>query len=330
MDDPKPPGRAERAFAVLNPASGSADDGVRKAIEREFGGVRAPVEFHETAEDEDMSAVVGDAVGRGADLIIAAGGDGTVSAVANGLVGANNGDGRGAVLGIVPLGTANVLARELGMPLDVEIAAKALAGPHELRSVDAMRIDGRCYFTQVGVGIDALMIRDTDTATKKRFGRAAYIWTAITNLIGFEPRRFTLTIDGKVVKRRATQVVVANVGSMGDPRFRWGPQIRVDDGTLDICVVSAKTMFDYAKVVWHVVRRQHHLSPNIRYYHATKSVEIALGKPLPVQADGEVIGDTPVRIDLISGAIRVAVPVGATAAVEEAEPGSPAADPWVP
>ena len=130
-----------------------------------------------------------------------------------------------------------------------------------------MKVGGKHYFTQVGVGIDALMIRDTKREHKRRFGRLAYLWTALTRLLGFQPRRFLIEVDDRQERRRASQVVVANSGTLGQPPFRWGPDIRPDDGRLDVCIVRARTLLDYLSLAWHVVRGQHGRDPNMRYLH---------------------------------------------------------------
>src|SRR5690606_31252171 len=121
-----------------------------------------------------------EAIDAGAQLVIAAGGDGTVSAVADGLIGSD------VPMGILPLGTANVLARELGLPLDPDATCAVLASSRETATLDVMRVGGRPFFTQVGVGLDSLMIRDTDTEAKQRLGRLAYLWTAAERLAGFQ------------------------------------------------------------------------------------------------------------------------------------------------
>lgn len=292
-----------RVVAVMNPKAGSAaGDAIRKALGECFAGGESRLEIYETRDGEDLGAVVRDRVARGADLVIAAGGDGTVSAVADALAGS------GTPMGILPMGTANVLARELEVPLDLDAAARLIASDHRLATIDAMRVGGRHYLTQVGVGLDALMIRDTPTAQKKRFGKLAYLWVALKHLLGFQPRRFVIEVDGKAKKARASQVIVANVGTLGQPPFRWGPDIRPDDGTLDVCVSKARTLLHYLGLFWHVVTRRHRADPNVRYLHARRSIAITTRHPLPVQADGEVIGETPVRIEAAPGAVRVIVP----------------------
>ncbi len=305
-------GRRTRAFAVLNPRSGSCTvSDVREAIGRHLAGIE--IEVHEVSDGDDVRSLVLSALGRGCDPVIAAGGDGTVSSVADALVGSS------AHLIVFPLGTANVLARELGIPVELEGACQlgahrfregSLAGErHAVAVIDAMRIENRHYFTQVGVGIDALMIRDTAAEHKRRFGRIAYLWTALTRLIGFQPRRFTLTVDGRRLDLKASQVLVANTGMMGQPPFRWGPDIRPDDGRVDVCIARARSIVDYSKLLWHVLRSSHGKSPNLRYEVASRSVVIDAKHPLPIQADGEILGPTPVRIEVVPRALRVVVPV---------------------
>ncbi len=315
--DERTAARPARAFSVLNPKSGSctvAD--VRKALAEHLACAGA--EVHEVGEGDDIAAIVREALARGCDPIVAAGGDGTVSTVADVLVGTS------AHLIVLPLGTANVLARELGIPVDLEGAALlgslrlkgatpvegAPAGrDHAVVRLDAMKIGKRHYFTQVGVGIDALMIRDTADAHKRRFGRLAYLWTAATRLVGFQPRRFRITVDNRTIAVKASQLVVANTGMMGQPPFRWGPDIRADDGRLDVCIVRARTLLDYLGLLRHVALGSHKRSPNVRYEVANRSVLIDAKHPLPVQADGEVLGETPVRVDVIPAALRVVVPL---------------------
>jgi YegS/Rv2252/BmrU family lipid kinase len=305
--------RTRRVLVVLNLAAGQgAAVAVRQALERAFAEAdpsrEAPrFDVHETSPGEPIADLVRRAAGQGegeCDLVAAAGGDGTVSAVGNGLSGST------AALGIIPMGTANVLARELGIPLDLDAACRLLAGAHGLKAIDMMEVDGQGYFTQVGVGIDAMMIRDTNREAKRRFGRAAYLWSAFVHLIGFQPRRFSVTTDQQRRRFRASEVLVANCGILGQPPFRWGPEIHADDGRLDVCIVRARTLLDYARLGWHVVLHQHKKSPNVRYLTARHEIAIAARRPLPVQADGEVIGQTPVTVRVRPEAVRVVVPLG--------------------
>lgn len=321
MTDHAPPSLtplvARRVFVILNPVAGQGGvESVREVLASAFTATgsgpsngdndaadESRCTIRETTADDDPAALARAAAEQGSyGLVVAAGGDGTVSAVANGLVGTST------PLGILPLGTANVLARELGIPIGLEDACRVLAGSYAVTAIDAMRVKDRCYFTQVGVGIDAMMIRDTRREAKRRFGRAAYLWTAFTGLLGFAPRRFRVECDGRSLRVRASQLVVANCGLLGQPPLRWGPDIRPDDGRIDLCIARARSLRDYATLACYVVLGQHKRSPNIRYLTAQDRITIATQRALPVQADGEVIGETPVEVVVVPRTLRVVVP----------------------
>ncbi len=295
--------RLLHVFIVLNPMAGkSTAADVRAALGRHFSAETWTQEVYETIGGEQVAAIVRAALARGCDLVVAAGGDGTVSEVAEALV------HTGIPLGIVPVGTANVLARELGLPLDLDGACVLLASEHATNSIDAMQVGDKAFFLQIGVGIDSLMIRDTDRAAKRRFGRAAYLWNAIKWLIGYQPRRFTIVVDGRRLRPRAAQVLVANGGVLGMPPFSWGPHIRPDDGRIDVCVLSARALSDYLRVGWQVLIGHRRRGQHIRYYSAERSVVIDADRPLPVQADGEILGETPVQVRVVPDAVAVVVP----------------------
>lgn len=295
---------ATRVFVIQNPGSGTyAAEALHAALERHFRCDGGSCDVHEVAGRQDLAAVARAAAARGVDIVVAAGGDGTVSAVANGLVGTE------VPLGIIPLGTANVLARELMIPVDLEQACTLLGGEHAVSKIDAMEVAGKIYLTQVGIGIDALMIRDTKDADKRRFGRVAYLWTMAARLVGFQPRRFTLAVDGVTTKTQAIQVLLANCGTLGQPPLRWGEGIRPDDGVIDVCVVRAQTVWHFLKIAWNVARRTHKPDPNVSYLKARREVRIETTHPLLAQADGEVIGESPLTVRVVGGAVRVVVPL---------------------
>jgi diacylglycerol kinase family enzyme len=103
-------------------------------------------------------------------------------------------------------------------------------------------------------------------------------------------------------------VLIANGGLLGMPPFRWGPHIRPDDGRIDVCVLSARSLSDYLRVGWQVLIGHRRRSPNIRYYSAERSVVVDADRPLPIQGDGEILGETPVRVQVIPDAVAVVVP----------------------
>lgn len=294
-----------RCFVVLNPMAGNCTaDEVRQVLERHLGGAGYTYHIYETTgkDDEDVVAVVRAAVQQGSELVVAIGGDGTVSDAAEALAQTS------IPLGIIPVGTANVFAQELGIPLDLEQAFALLSGSHTITSIDAMQVGERWFVLQIGVGIDSLMIRDTERSAKRLFGRAAYLWTACKWLVGYQPRRFTVVVDGRNVRVRAAQVLVANGGVLGVPPLRWGPHIRPDDGRIDVCIISASSIRDFIGVAWYMLRGLQRYDPRVRYLSATEHITITSDRSLPVQADGEIIGQTPLTIQVKPAAVRVVVP----------------------
>jgi YegS/Rv2252/BmrU family lipid kinase len=290
-----------RALIVINPLAGSSDvDRVREAMARAAsGGLHCDV--HVVAPAEQVTVAVRAALPGGFDLVAAAGGDGTVSAVASALVHTD------IPLGIIPTGTGNILARDLGIPLDLDTALQLLCGPHHTRPLDAIRVSQQYYLLSVGVGLSAVMMRDTTLEDKRRLGRLAYVLRGLQALLGFQPQRFTLSVDGKSSRVRAAEVVVANSSTVGGPSIRWGPQVRLDDGVLDVCIVRARVPPDYFKIAWSLLRRQKK-DPRVRFLRAKRSIVINAGRPLPVEADGDLIGQTPVQMLVVPAAVRVIVP----------------------
>ncbi len=292
-----------RTFVLVNPASGHyRADTVGAAIERAAAaGDRRP-EFREISAGDSVPDIIRAAVARGFDMFVAVGGDGTVSGVVEGL------DGSPLPLAIVPAGTGNLLARGLGVPLDPVAAAGLIAGEHATKTIDAMRVGTRVFVLNVGVGISSATVRDTSNADKRRFGRAAYVGTGLRKMLGFRPCRFTVTVDGRTTRVRATEVTVANCDFMGDIPWPWAPEILPDDGRLDVCLVLVPTVGESIRSGLRVMRHRRKPLPNVRWLRARRSVKIEANRILPVQGDGDLIGETPVEVTVLPDAVQVVVP----------------------
>ncbi len=294
---------AQQLFVVLNPAAGRAEPAqLEEILVRHCAGSAQRFAIHKLEPDHDLKQLLAAAVDEGYNCVVAAGGDGTVSAVANALL------DQDVPLAILPIGTANVLARELNIPLDIDAACELILGRHELRRLDAMQLADRVAILQIGIGLGSLMIRDTSTRAKKLLGRAAYLGTAVARLAGYEPRVFTIHVDGKRHRRHALHVVIANGGVMGQPPFRWGPDIDPSDGQIDVAVLQSRNLADLLALAWHMLLGRHRRSRRAHYYHARETISIATSKPLPIQADGEIIGDTPIEVRVRRSVLPVIVP----------------------
>ncbi len=294
-----------RVFVVVNPASGHYHpDAIGAAIERAAAAGGRDLEFREVSAGESVSDIVRAAAGRDFDMFVAVGGDGTVSGVVEGL------NGSRVPIAIVPVGTGNLLARGLGVPLDPVEAVGLIAGEHATRTIDAMRVGTRVFVLNIGVGISSATVRDTSSADKRRFGRAAYVGTGLRELLGFRPCRFTVTVDGRTTRVRATEITVANCDFIGDIPWPWAPDILLDDGKLDVCLVLVPTAGESIRSGLRVMRHRRKPVPNVRWLRARRSVKIEANRVLPVQGDGDLIGETPVEVTVLPQAVRVIVPRG--------------------
>ncbi len=235
--------------------------------------------------------------------MIASGGDGTVSGVVTGMVNSQ------VPMGILPAGTGNALARDLGIPMNMEAALGLIGDDHEIQTMDVMDVNGDYYILNASVGISAEIMLDTPRGEKRKFGMLAYLSHTFRNLVKARMHRFMLTVDDKNYKVFASEVMVANEKFMGlQPRVE-GITIDPSDGRLDAFIVRAKSVRDYLDVVLRFLwQRKPEDDPTLGYVEIKDTMTVKSLVPLPVQADGEVIGETPVEIKLVRNALKVIVP----------------------
>jgi diacylglycerol kinase (ATP) len=215
--------------------------------------------------------------------------------------------GADVVLGIIPAGTANILARELGLQGGLADAAETALVSGRTLAIDAMEVAGRFVFTQVGVGPDALMIRDTPRDQQAKLGRLAYMITFARRALAHKPRRFTLTLDGSPMRALAWQVIVANVGTVGAPPFTWGPRIDPTDGVLDLCVYDVRTLFGTLRLTWRILTGRHRRGDSTQFFRVREEAILDSPRPELAQGDGEILGRTPITLRVVPEAVRVVV-----------------------
>ncbi|MCX5752399.1 MAG: diacylglycerol kinase family lipid kinase [Candidatus Krumholzibacteria bacterium] len=291
-----------KALVILNPsAAPEVRKSVLQALELHFPAAHIEYTVHEPRKGDPFGEIVRARLSEGFDLVVAAGGDGTVSAVVDGLAGS------AVPLGIIPTGTANLVARELNIPLVPLEAAALIAGAPRSRMMDAMRIGPRVYVLVAGIGISASVAGGTTRGNKRRFGLIAYLGAAILKVFEFRPRHIEITVDGVSRKHHAVEVAILNCGILAQMLFPKGPDIHVDDGHLDVWILDTKTMLDYPRYLFRIAARRPG-NPRAHFLRAERGITVKSASPLPVQADGDVIGTTPVEIEVLQGAVRVFVP----------------------
>ena len=302
---------SQKVFIVFNPKAGKEDEvaQVRAALAQYFVPPQWTLEIYETTGQEDVAALCRAACGQGATLVVSAGGDGTLVGVATGLVHSP------VPLGILPLGTGNALARALLIPMKLDEAVKLLVSDHDIMEVDALQVGERCFFSNVSVGISAKMIDDTTTASKKRFGRLAYALAMFKQSSIFRRQWYTLTLDGQPRSIRATEMMISSAALQDGSALSIGPPDTLGDGQVEVYVVTARNLGGYLALVWGLIFRPGRPAKKLEHLTARLSVRIeATQRSALVQADGEMIGNTPVEITLIAKAVRVIMPKPAPAA----------------
>jgi YegS/Rv2252/BmrU family lipid kinase len=236
----------------------------------------------ETTPEDPGRGQAMSAVSAGADLVLACGGDGTVTACAEGITGS------GVPLAIIPMGTGNLLARNIGLPVGLDEAlAVALGGVQQ--SIDAGRVNGNLFVVMAGLGLDARMLSGTSEPLKKRLGWLAYAISAVRHL-GDRPMRMTVSADGGRRRRmRASALIVGNVGWLrgGLPLL---PDARPDDGMLDVAVLTADGLTGWLTVAADIVL--HRPAHGGIYRVQFTRLQVALDQEQPWELDGEVMGPT--------------------------------------
>jgi diacylglycerol kinase (ATP) len=302
-----------KAFVILNPVAGNnAREPVLESLKSHFETAGIGYEVHETAKNDKPGEIVRARLKKDKfDFVVAAGGDGTASQVIGGLVGGS------VPLGIIPVGTGNLLARDLNISLKIDEAVALITGEHLIRKIDAMRINEHVCVLNASLGTSANAMRNTTRQSKNRFGRLAYVWEVLRSLFTMKRRFITVDVDGKTIKFRAVEAAVFNCGMLAKTLYPRGPDIRIDDGRLDVWIVSFKTILDYPLYLFRMIRERpsRHLS---HFVVSEKCVNIKSVTPLPVQADGDIIGSTPVEIEILPGAVRVFVPEKPSTSAAEA------------
>lgn len=262
-------------------------------------GLSDPLWF-EVPKSRKAPARVREAIRSGAELIFVWGGDGTVQRCIDAAVGSD------VTLAILPAGTANLLANNLGIPIDLEQAlAVGLHGAD--RTIDVGRMNDEHFAVMAGIGMDALMIRDADAGLKDRFGRAAYFWTGARHMHA-PPVRTKVQIDGHTwFDDDATCVLVANVGSLtgGITAFEHAsPQ----DGRLDVAVVTADGAWQWMRTIARATAGHAEKSPLVQMTQARR-IKIESRKRLPYELDGGARSKTDIlRVKVVPDAVTIRVP----------------------
>lgn len=277
------------ALLIVNPASRRGLWLLKEALAA-FKASSVRVDFFQT-EEVGHGGEIASELGPRYDATFTLGGDGTADEVIGALA------GQGIPVGVLPGGTGNLLARTLGTPLSVRRAVPALVNG-EVYRCDLGLINGERYFVfSLGIGADARMMAETSSQLKRIFGVLAYAAAALRVSLFRKTVRAAIAVNGECLERTVTMVMVANFGSVLSDLLHLGPGIRSDDGTLNLTVLSPRNTQDAARVLWKMVVKDFRDDPCMEFRSATR-VRIESEPPSLVQADGELVGNTPVEVEV--------------------------------
>ncbi len=301
-----PPQRKLRnALAIYNPRSGN-QSGERIAgwLTEQAQSNSVDLVLRETSADVDAKDLVQDA--DQFDRVIAAGGDGTIMQVMNGIA------KKGIPLSVIPSGTGNALAQALQLTLDLRRATEEVFLPAVFSPLDLGLLDDRLYFAlRLSVGYEAVVTQDTTRELKTRFGKMAYVMQAVRHAVKVRAVRYRFIVDGKMIRRHAESVWVANAGSLGALDLDLDRRISYNDGQLDLCVMRLSLKQDLRVIAQRLMMRQRLPASAFSRIPIRQSIRIITYPRQPIQVDGEMAGETPCEIKVVSNAIQICRPAAA-------------------
>lgn len=271
-----------QATIIFNPAA--KGEKARRYLE-DIRQLAREAELLPTDNPEEAMRFAAEAARRGVRKVVAAGGDGTINLVVNGLVGTS------ARLGIIPVGTMNVFASELGLPVNRVGAAWEIIQRGSVRQIDLPAAGGRRFVQMAGVGLDAQIVQETDLEFRKAFGPLSYLMTA-TQIASRTPPRIQ-------VRSACGQDFEGSFLLVGNGRFYGGPftlfnEARMDDGLLDFLLFRKLGYLDIVRYLQGVMTGSHTKMQDVDYFQSRGAYVTSL-EELPAEADGELIGMLPLE-----------------------------------
>ncbi len=292
------PRRIERVLLIVNPASRRGDRIRRKAL-KAFEDAGVGCDLMQTESPGHATTLARNHAHK-YDAVFTLGGDGTLMEVLGALA------HQGPPIGVLAGGTANVVARTLGIPLNPARAIPLLLNGDEAL-VDLGRLgDGRRFAIGVGVGLDATMISEAPARLKKRFGFMAYVIGGYKAVLRNQKFNLRLSVDGSTYDLAASAVLIANFGAVLNNLVSFGDGIVQDDGLLNACVFSPANLWDALRLLWRMIRKDFSADPCL-FYKSGREFRVETLPQMPAQADGELLAGTPltVRVDPLAGRLLI-------------------------
>lgn len=295
------PRTACSAVIIANPTSGSYLFHTRQinATVAFLRGHGWQVELHLTTGAGDARRLARKAVERQLNVVIAAGGDGTLNEIIQELAGSET------ALGVLPVGTVNVWARETNIPLDSAGARQVLV-EGQVRYIDLGKVNDRYFLLMAGIGFDAEVTHAVEKKPIKRLGVMGYLLVGAWLGLGYQSFRAFVTVNGRLVKKNALQIVIGNTQLYGGTiKYTW--RAKCDDGRLDLCIVRQRNLPGRIVVMCDFLLRRKQRRHWVTY-EKSETIEIRTPTPIPIQIDGDPAGYTPAKFTVAPGVLKVIIP----------------------
>lgn len=291
----------KRALLLRNPKARRGQESIAPLLQRlESGGLDVTVETFEALPEIARDIV---RLRHMADLVIVCGGDGSVSSAALAAMES------GLPLGIIPMGTANDLARTLDIPMDLVAAADVIARG-ETRPVDVGMVNGHAFFNVASIGLSSDLAQSLDPELKKRFGRLGYALAAMKILARASHFSAKITEKGRTIAVETYQIAVGNGRHYGGGNV-VEENAEIDDGHLDLYSLEMKNLWKLALMLRSFRSGTHGAWSEVRTARCVE-FEIETKKPMPVNTDGEIVTSTPAHFKVHPKAISIFAPGGDT------------------
>ncbi len=309
--------RTNRTIILVNPQAGGGQAlKIARAARDYLARVGHPAHFEEARSAEELREKARQAAEAGCRRIVALGGDGTVHHIINAVRHtpqmseapsrkAGQGEPMSGAIGIIPCGSGDDFADNLGLPRDPLAACNVLLRG-QVRRVDAAQIGAEVYACIGGIGLDSVANRRANEAPGWLRGQSRYVLAALSTLPDFRPMRFELRVDGKRISGEMTSVLVANARSFGSG-LCVAPRARLDDGLLDVCLFRAMSRARMLEILPRAIRGEHLGEPEVEYFQA-REIEIQTDPPGDYYADGDFMARSPVKIRVLEKALPMLVP----------------------
>ncbi|MGG6267608.1 methylglyoxal synthase [Leptolyngbya sp. AN03gr2] len=294
------------AHLIFNPVAGQRDANQDLALIQELLDPHLSLHIHHTTPDIQPEELVKAALSNNADLVIASGGDGTVSAVAGALI------GTGIPLGIIPRGTANAFAMALGIPglLPVRNACQVILA-EQTRKIDAAYCDGIPMILLTGIGYEANVVETADRALKKQWGTLAYLMAGWRVMDQQQPFQIEIEAEGKTYEFEARAMTIANAAPPTSILAQGAGEVLVDDGLLDVTIATAENKVQAVttmlRLLGAAITRTELNQENV-IHGRTRRLKVSTNPAQKVVVDGEVVGTTPIEVECIPDGLTVFVP----------------------